>query len=282
MATSRSSETVLCSCGCSKHVSQQTQTQHLQGKGPTLTLAEMFERRSYFGTGHMDDSGIDGLGGDVCPLKQCRIAMPDPRPPPIQSPTQPAPDLDAPSMLNTSAINMDDILASRWMGCNDIGDPDNDVDFEGHPVPQLVEVSGDEDEDSEFDLEDHEVAEDCHRYDFLVRLLEWTYFFELFKLYLHLGLITTPHVFYVHMTYVYSFLMFHPSHDHMAKRSHYRIMIFSTSEYYSTDALPLSFSSISSTTPPPLYSPSMSINDGPTWRRIPPGQAVWSKGRSLK
>ena len=28
-------------------------------------------------------------------------------------------------------------------------------------------------------------------------------FFELFKLYFHLGLITTPHVFYVHMTYVY-------------------------------------------------------------------------------
>ena len=30
-------------------------------------------------------------------------------------------------------------------------------------------------------------------------------FFELFKLYFHLGLITTPHVFYDHMTYVYSF-----------------------------------------------------------------------------
>ena len=31
----------------------------------------------------------------------------------------------------------------------------------------------------------------------------------------------TPHVLYVHMTYVYSFsLMFHYSHDHMAKRSH--------------------------------------------------------------
>ena len=53
------------------------------------------------------------------------------------------------------------------------------------------------------------------------------YFFELFKLYFHLGLITTPHVLYVHMTYVYSFfLMFHSSHDHMAKRSHYCIMIF--------------------------------------------------------
>ena len=32
-------------------------------------------------------------------------------------------------------------------------------------------------------------------------------FFELFKLYFHLGLITTPHVLYVHMTYVYSFFL---------------------------------------------------------------------------
>ena len=123
----------------------------------------------------------------------------------------------------------------------------------------------------------------CHRYDFLVRLSERTYLFSNFlNFILHLGLITTPHVFYVHMTYVYSsFLMFHSSHDYMAKRSHYRIMIFSTSEYYrSMDASPPSFSSISSTTPPPLYSPSMSITDGPTWRRIPPGREVWSSGNS--
>ena len=92
-------------------------------------------------------------------------------------------------------------------------------------------------------------------------------FFKLFKPYFHLGLITTPHVLYVHMTYVYSFLIFHSSHNHMAKRSHYRIMIFSTLEYYSMDAFPPSFSSISSTIPPPLYSPLMSVNDGPTWRR---------------
>ena len=32
-------------------------------------------------------------------------------------------------------------------------------------------------------------------------------FFELFKLYFHSGLITTPHVLYVHMTYVYSFFL---------------------------------------------------------------------------
>ena len=43
----------------------------------------------------------------------------------------------------------------------------------------------------------------CHRYDFLVRLYRnGLTFFELFKLYFHLGLITTPHVLYVHMTYV--------------------------------------------------------------------------------
>ena len=98
---------------------------------------------------------------------------------------------------------------------------------------------------------------------------------------IHLGLITTPHVLYVHMTYVYSlFLMFLSSHDHMAKRSHYRIMIFSTSEFYSTDASPPSFSSTSSTTPPPLYSPSMSINNGPTCKSTPLGRDIWLRGRS--
>ena len=73
----------------------------------------------------------------------------------------------------------------------------------------------------------------CHRYDFLVCLFGTDLpLFELFKLYFHLGLITTPHAFYVHMTYVNSlFLMFHSSRDHMTKRSHYRIMIFSTLEY---------------------------------------------------
>ena len=46
---------------------------------------------------------------------------------------------------------------------------------------------------------------ECHRYDFLVRLWNGLIFFELFKLYFHLGLITTPHVLYVPVTYVYSF-----------------------------------------------------------------------------
>ena len=62
----------------------------------------------------------------------------------------------------------------------------------------------------------------CHRYDFLVRILERTYFFSNFlNFILHLGLITTPHVLYVHMIYVYSLsLMFYLSHEYMAKRSH--------------------------------------------------------------
>ena len=106
-------------------------------------------------------------------------------------------------------------------------------------------------------------------------------FFELFKLYFHLGLIMTPHVFYVHMTYVYSLSYissFTRSHGQEKSLLYYDLLL--TSEFYSMDAFPPSFSSISSSTPPPLYSPSMSINNGPTWRRIPPGQEVWSSRRS--
>ena len=52
-------------------------------------------------------------------------------------------------------------------------------------------------------------------------------FLNFLNFYSSLGIDHDPHVPYVHMTYVYSFsLMFHSSHDHMAKRSHYRIMIF--------------------------------------------------------
>ena len=39
-------------------------------------------------------------------------------------------------------------------------------------------------------------------------------------LFSYLGLITTPHVLYVHMTYVYSLFLCFILHDHMAKRSH--------------------------------------------------------------
>ena len=99
-------------------------------------------------------------------------------------------------------------------------------------------------------------------------------FFKTFFI-LHLGLITTPHVLYVHMTYVSFFTR---SHGQEKSLSYYDL--FMTSEFYSTDASPPSFPSISSTTPPPLYSPSMLTHDGPTWRRIPPGREVWSSGRS--
>ena len=44
----------------------------------------------------------------------------------------------------------------------------------------------------------------CHRYDFWYVFGTDLHFFELFKFYFHLGLIMNPHVFYVHMTYVYS------------------------------------------------------------------------------
>ena len=49
--------------------------------------------------------------------------------------------------------------------------------------------------------------------------------FSFFFIYYSFGIGHDPHVHYVHMTYVYSLShMF--SHDHVAKRSHYRIMIF--------------------------------------------------------
>ena len=53
------------------------------------------------------------------------------------------------------------------------------------------------------------------RVDILVIVMTFWYifwnglvFFELFKIYFHLGLIMTPHVLYVHMTYVYSFFLY--------------------------------------------------------------------------
>ena len=112
----------------------------------------------------------------------------------------------------------------------------------------------------------------CHRYDFLVRLFGTDSLFSNFFLLL-LGLITTPHVLYIHMTYVYpSFLMFNSfTRVYGQEKSLLYYDLLQTSEFYSTDAPSPSFSSTSSTTPPPLYSPPMLINNGPTWRRIPPG-----------
>ena len=99
--------------------------------------------------------------------------------------------------------------------------------------------------------------------------------FSNFYISFSLGIDHNPYVLYVHMTYVYSFShvsFFTRSHGQEKSLSYYDL--FKTSEFYSMDASSPSFSITSSTTPPPLYSLSMSINDGPTWRRIPPGLEV--------
>ena len=99
--------------------------------------------------------------------------------------------------------------------------------------------------------------------------------------YSSLGIDHDLHVLYVHMTYVHSFsyVSFFTRSYGQEKSSLYYDP-FLTSEFYSMDASLPSFSSSSSTNPPPLYSPSMLNNDGPTWRRIPPGRDMWSSGRS--
>ena len=73
----------------------------------------------------------------------------------------------------------------------------------------------------------------CHRYDFLVRLY-WNglTFFKLFFIIL-LGLITTPHVLYVHMTYVYSLSYvssFTRSHGQEKSLSYYDLLLRSTTD----------------------------------------------------
>ena len=64
----------------------------------------------------------------------------------------------------------------------------------------------------------------CHHYDFLVRLWNGLNFFKLFKLLFSLGIDHDPPCF-LWLMFI-PFPMFHSSHDHMAKRSHYCIMIF--------------------------------------------------------
>ena len=127
------------------------------------------------------------------------------------------------------------------------------------------------------------LATGCHRYDFLVRLIGTDLLFSNFlNFYSSLRIDHDPHALYVHMTYVYSPFCYVSLSIRLygQEKSLSYYDLFLTSEFYSTDASPPSFSSISSTTPPPLYSPSMSNNDGPTWRRIPPGCEEWSSGSS--
>jgi hypothetical protein len=123
----------------------------------------MFETWEYSGTAYTNDSGVNSLDGNTCQLKWCQIATPDPEPSLVYPPSQLTPDLDAPPPPDASTINPDEILASRWTGHDDVGDSDDDVDFEGHLIPQLMEVSDDEDGESELDLDSlwgDEVAED--------------------------------------------------------------------------------------------------------------------------
>jgi len=155
MPKSKSSEKVLCSCGCGTRVSRRTQTRHLQGNGPTLALAEVFETRDYFGTTYANSSGVGHSVGEVHPPKRCRIATPDPRSPLAQPSPRPTSNLNGPSRSDTPAINPDDVLAGRWTGHSDGDDSEDGIGFEGHPIPELVEVSGDEGaEESELDSED--------------------------------------------------------------------------------------------------------------------------------
>ena len=128
-----------------------------------MALAEMFETQNYFGTVHTSGSGVGGSGGGTRPSKRRRIATPDPEPPLACPSPHPTPDPEVPSLPGASTINPDEALASHWTGYNNVGDSDDDLDFEGHPIPHLMEISDDEDEESEFDLEDwwdDRVAED--------------------------------------------------------------------------------------------------------------------------
>ena len=122
----------------------------------------------------------------------------------------------------------------------------------------------------------------CHCYDFLVCLRNELVFFELFKLLFSLGIDHNPHVFYIHITYVYSFSyvsFFTRSHGQEKSLSYYDLFDFRVL-FYGCILTLVSFYFLHNPTPPPLYSPSMSINDGPTWRRIPPGLDIWLSGRS--
>ena len=56
---------------------------------------------------------------------------------------------------DTPAINPEDVLASRWTGYSHGDDSEDDIGFEGHPIPELVEVTGDESvHESELNSED--------------------------------------------------------------------------------------------------------------------------------
>lgn len=159
MAKSKSSERILCFCGCKTYVSRRTQTRHLQGKGPTLALAEMFETQTYFGM-HTKGHGIDDFNdpdeADARPPKRPQIEAKNHGPSLTHPPLHLDLNLHALPQLPNLAINPDDVLASRWAQGLDsgyTGDSEDEItdDFDG---PQLMEVSDDEEEGFESDLED--------------------------------------------------------------------------------------------------------------------------------
>ena len=88
----------------------------------------------------------------------------------------------------------------------------------------------------EFITSSSKYGKDCHRYDFLVRLFGTDLSFSNFlNFYFHLGLITTPHVLYVHMTYVYSFShvsLFTRSYDQEKSLSYYDLFQFKVLLFY--------------------------------------------------
>ena len=78
------------------------------------------------------------------------------------------------------------------------------------------------------DVQERKIRVNCHRYDFLVCVYGTDLLFLNFlNFILHLGLITTPHVLYVHMTYVYSFphvSFFTRSHGQEKSLSYYDLL----------------------------------------------------------
>jgi len=119
-----------------------------------LALAEMFKTHDYFGSTSTNNSRASHSGGDTHPSKRRRLATPDPGPPLQDPPPQPTPDLNIGSPRESLIINPGEVLANRWTGHDNISDSDDDVEFEGYTIPQLVGVSDDEGEESESDLED--------------------------------------------------------------------------------------------------------------------------------
>ena len=47
-AKSRSTDRVLCACGCRDVMTRRTQTRHLQGHGPLMAVADVLKTRAYF------------------------------------------------------------------------------------------------------------------------------------------------------------------------------------------------------------------------------------------